>query len=89
MQMRKMMRRKMYRRKMRRRSMRRRRIRRRRRMWKRRRLRMTMRDDGKEPQTISQEEMVHTSADDIDTMVANQPSVLPEQRQEMREHTSR
>jgi len=44
-------------------------------------------DDGKEPQTIGQGEMVITSADDIDTMVDDQPIVLPEQDQEMRERT--
>jgi len=31
--------------------------------------------------------MVNTSADDVDTMVNYQPIVLPEQGQEMREHT--
>jgi hypothetical protein len=31
--------------------------------------------------------MVNTSADDVDTMVDNQPIVLPEQGQEIREHT--
>jgi len=46
-------------------------------------------DDGKEPRTIGQGEMVHTSADDVDTMVDNQPIVLPEQCQEMHEHTPR
>jgi hypothetical protein len=40
-------------------------------------------DDGKEPWTIAQGEMVNTSADDADTMVEDEPSVLPEQRQEM------
>ena len=44
-------------------------------------------DDGKEPRTIGQGEMVNTSADDVDTMVDDQPIVLPEQCQEMREHT--
>ena len=42
-------------------------------------------DDGKEPRTIGQGEMVNTSADDVDTMVDDQPIVLPEQGQEMRE----
>jgi len=46
-------------------------------------------DDGKEPRTIGQEEMVNTSADDEDTMVDDQPIMLPEQCQEMREHTPR
>ena len=43
-------------------------------------------DDGKEPQTIGQGGMVNTSADNADTMVDNEPTMLPEQRQEMREH---
>jgi hypothetical protein len=42
-------------------------------------------DDGKEPRTIGQGEMVNTSADDDDTMVDDQPMVLPEQCQQMRE----
>jgi hypothetical protein len=46
-------------------------------------------DDGKEPRTIGQGEMVNTSADDVDTMVDDQPIVLPEQFQEMRGHTAR
>jgi hypothetical protein len=33
--------------------------------------------------------MVNTSADNVDTMVDDQPIVLPEQGQEMREHTQR
>ena len=33
--------------------------------------------------------MVNTSADDADTMVDDEPTVLPEQSQEMREHTPR
>ena len=44
-------------------------------------------DDGKEPRTISRGAMVNTSADDVDTMVDNQAIVLPEQSQEMCEHT--
>jgi hypothetical protein len=44
-------------------------------------------DNGKEPRTIGQGEMVNTSADDADTMVHNQPTVLPEQGQDMRERT--
>ena len=44
-------------------------------------------DDGKEPWTLGQGEMVKTSADDVDTMVDNQPIVQPEQGQEMCEHT--
>jgi len=46
-------------------------------------------DDGKEPRTIGQGEMVNTSADNVDTMVDNQPIMRPEQGQEMREHTPR
>jgi hypothetical protein len=46
-------------------------------------------DDGKEPQTIAQGEMVNTSADDVDTMVDDQPIVLPEQGQEIRKNTTR
>jgi len=44
-------------------------------------------DNGKEPRTIDQGKMVNTSADDADTMVDDEPTVLPEQGQEMREHT--
>ena len=46
-------------------------------------------DDGKEPRTIGQGEMVNTSADKVQTMVDDQPIMLPEQSQEMREHTPR
>jgi len=46
-------------------------------------------DNGKEPRTFGQGEMVNASADDSDTMVDDQPTVLPEQGQEMREHTPR
>ena len=46
-------------------------------------------DDGKEPRTIGQGEMVNTLADDVDTTVDGKPIVLPEQGQEMREHTPR
>jgi len=46
-------------------------------------------DDGKEPRTIGQGEMVNSSADNADTMVDDQPMVLPEQGQEIREHTPR
>ena len=46
-------------------------------------------DIGKEPRTIGQGEMVNTSADDADTMVDDQPTVLPGQGQEMRDHTPR
>ena len=45
-------------------------------------------DDGKEPWTIGQGEMVNTLADNVDTMVDNQPTVLSEQRQEMCKHTA-
>jgi len=45
--------------------------------------------DRKEPRTIGQGEMVNTSADDVDTMVDDQPIVLPEQGQEMCEYTPR
>jgi hypothetical protein len=44
-------------------------------------------DNGKEPQTIGQGEMVDTLADDAATMVDNQATVLPEQGQQMYEHT--
>jgi hypothetical protein len=44
-------------------------------------------NNGKEPRTIGQGEMVNTLADDADTMVDDEPTVLPEQGQEMREHT--
>jgi len=44
-------------------------------------------DNGKEPWTIGQGEMVNTSADDADTMVDDKPTVLPEQGQEIRKHT--
>ena len=46
-------------------------------------------DDGKEPWTIGQREMVNSSADDVDTIVDDQPIMLLEQGQEMREHTPR
>jgi hypothetical protein len=46
-------------------------------------------DDGKNSRTIGQGEMVNISADHIDTMVDNQPIVLPKQGQEMCEHTPR
>ena len=36
-------------------------------------------DDGKEPRTIGQGEMVITSADNVDSMVEDEPIVLPEQ----------
>jgi hypothetical protein len=46
-------------------------------------------DDGKEPGMIGQGNMVNTLADEIDTMVDNQPMLLPEKCEEMREHTPR
>jgi hypothetical protein len=46
-------------------------------------------DNGKEPRTIGLGEMVYTSADDADTMVDDEPTVLPEHGQEMRKHTPR
>jgi hypothetical protein len=46
-------------------------------------------NDGKEPRTMSQGEMVNTSAGDVHTMLDAQPIVLPETCQEMREHTTR
>jgi hypothetical protein len=45
--------------------------------------------NGKEPRMIGQGEMVNTSADNADAMVDDQPTVLPEHGQEMREHTPR
>jgi len=44
-------------------------------------------DDGKERRTIGQKVMGNTSADDVNTMVDNQPIVLPEQVQKMHELT--
>jgi len=46
-------------------------------------------DDGKEPRTIGQGEIVNTSADDANTMVDDEPTVLPEQGQDMCQHTPR
>jgi len=46
-------------------------------------------DDGNEPRTIGQGEMVNLSADNVDTIIDDHPIVLPEQGQEMREHTPR
>jgi hypothetical protein len=46
-------------------------------------------DDDKEPRTIGQGEIVITSRDEVDTMVDDQPIVLPEQGKEMLEHTLR
>ena len=44
-------------------------------------------DNGKEPRMVAQEEMANASADNIDRFVDYRPTVLPEQGQEMREHT--
>jgi hypothetical protein len=44
-------------------------------------------DNGKEPRMIGQGEMVNSSADDADTMVDDQLTVLPEQGQGMRKNT--
>ena len=44
-------------------------------------------DDGKKPRTIRQGEMVNTLANTVDTMVDEQPIVIPEQGQEMCNHT--
>jgi len=44
-------------------------------------------DNGKEPWMIGQGEMVNSSADDVDTMVDDQPTVLHEQGQEICKHT--
>jgi len=44
-------------------------------------------DDGKQPRRIGQGVMVYTLAEDVDTMVDDQPIGLPEQGQEICEHT--
>jgi hypothetical protein len=46
-------------------------------------------DDGKYPQTICLEEIINTFADDADTNVDDESSVLPEQGQEMCEYGPR
>ena len=46
-------------------------------------------NDGKEHWTISQGEMVNSSADNVYTMLDQYPILLPEQGQEMNEHTPR
>ena len=43
--------------------------------------------EGKDPWMIGQGEMVHTLADNVDTIIDDQPMVHPEYRQEIREHT--
>jgi hypothetical protein len=45
-------------------------------------------DDGKEPQTIGQEEMVNSSVHDVDTTIDYQPIMIRKQGEEMGEHTS-
>jgi len=44
-------------------------------------------DDGKEPRTIGQGAVVNLTADCVDSMLGDQPIMLPEQCQEMGEHT--
>ena len=44
-------------------------------------------DDGKEPWTIGLGEMVNTSADDADTIVEDEPTMLPKPVQKMRKYT--
>jgi hypothetical protein len=44
-------------------------------------------DDHNKPLTFIQGEMIHTSANTVDTLLDNQPIVLPEQVQEIWEHT--
>jgi hypothetical protein len=44
-------------------------------------------DNGKDPWTIGQGEMVNILTDNTDTMVDDQPTMLPEQGQEIRKHT--
>jgi hypothetical protein len=46
-------------------------------------------DNGKDLRTIGQGQMVNTSADDADSMVDDQPTVLRGLGQKMREHTTR
>jgi len=46
-------------------------------------------DNGKEPQMICDGEMVNTSPDDAHTVVDDEPTMLPKQGQEIREHTPR
>ena len=46
-------------------------------------------DEGKEPRTIGQGDMLITSADHVHTLAGNQPTVLPEQGQEMHKRTPR
>jgi hypothetical protein len=44
-------------------------------------------DDGKEPQTIGQGEMVNSSADAVDTSIDYQPGMIHKQGEEMCVHT--
>ena len=44
-------------------------------------------DDGNDPRTICQGEMIDPSAYDVDTIVDDQPTMLPEQGPVMRQHT--
>ena len=46
-------------------------------------------DNGKEPRTIGEGEIINTSACDFHTRGDNQPVVRPEHGQEMRKHTPR
>jgi hypothetical protein len=46
-------------------------------------------DDGKEPRKIGQGEMVNSLADEVCTLLYDQPVVLSEQGQEMGKHTPR
>ena len=46
-------------------------------------------NDGNEPRTIGQGEMLNPLANDVDSMVDDQPLMLPEQCQEIRERTTR
>jgi len=43
-------------------------------------------DDDKEPRTLGQRVMVNTSGDEVDTIIDDQPIVLPQQGQEMCQH---
>jgi hypothetical protein len=46
-------------------------------------------DYGKEPRTIGQGEMENVSTDNADTIVHDEPTVLPEQGQDICKHTAR
>jgi len=45
-------------------------------------------EECKKPRTVGQGEMLHTSYDDVQTMVNDQPFVVPEHGLEMREQTT-